>query len=97
MRTTNSLLGSDSASRREFEAIADSIMYRWSAERDVWVSQEEVEQARAYLARVGVITSPLSDGRYTMGESTASTLAAAHLVMLGLRHLHAHRRTRLRI
>ena len=22
-------------------------MYRWSAERDVWVSQEEVEQARA--------------------------------------------------
>jgi len=96
MRTTNSLLGSDSASRREFEAIADSIMYRWSAERDVWVSREEVEQARAYLARVGVSTSSLSEGRYNL-EETASTLAAAHLVMVGLRHLHAHRRTRLRI
>ena len=90
MRTTNSLLGSDTISRREFEAIADSIMYRWSAERDVWVSQEEVEQARAYLARVGVSTS-------SPGESTASTLTAAHLVMVGLRHLHANRRARLRI
>src|SRR5947207_3471686 len=95
MRTTNSPLDTDTLSRREFEAIADSIMYRWSAERDVWVSREEVEQARAYLARVGVNTSSLSDHRQTIGESTASTLAAAHLVMLGLRHLHAHRRGRL--
>ena len=94
MRTTNSLLDADTVRRREFEAIADSIMYRWSAERDVWVSREEVEQARAYLARVGVSTSSLSDDRFTMGESTASTLAAAHLVMLGLRHLHANRKGR---
>src|SRR6266487_701107 len=28
-----------------FEAIADTIMYRWSAERDLWVSPSEVEQA----------------------------------------------------
>ena len=97
MRTTNSPLDTDTASRREFEAIADSIMYRWTAERDVWVSREEVEQARAYLARVGVNTSSLSDAAYTMGESTASTLEAAHLVMLGLRHLHAHRRGRLTV
>ena len=90
MRMTNSLLDSEAEHGREFEAIADSIMYRWSAERDVWVSREEVEQARAYLARVGVSTSSL-------GEITASTLTAAHLVMLGLRHLHAHRRTRLRV
>ena len=33
--------------------IADTIMYRWSAERDVWVSDDEVEQVREYLARVG--------------------------------------------
>jgi len=39
-----------------FEAIADAITYRWSVERDVWVSPSEVEQARSYLARVGVAT-----------------------------------------
>ena len=96
MRTTNSLSGSATVIPREFEAIADSIMYRWSAERDVWVSREEVERAREYLARVGVSTPPLSDSRYNL-EETASSLAAAHLVMVGLRHLHAQRRTRLRI
>jgi len=90
MRTTNSPLDCNSVLGREFEAIADSIMYRWSAERDVWVSRQEVEEARAYLARVGVSTS-------SPGESTASTLTAAHLVMVGLRHLHANRRARLRI
>ena len=89
MRTTNSLLANEGVHSREFEAIADSIMYRWSAERDVWVSRDEVEQARAYLARAGVSTSSPED-------ITASNLTAAHLVMLGLRHLHAHRRGRLR-
>jgi hypothetical protein len=72
--------------------MADSIMYRWSAERDVWVSRDEVEQARAYLARVGVNTDTSSPE-----NTTASTLTAAHLVMLGLRHLHAHRRARPRV
>ena len=74
-----------------FEAIADTIMYRWSAERDVWVSPSEVEQARAYLERVGVVTSPLPDGRFGVGGSTAATLEAARVVLLGLRHLHATR------
>jgi hypothetical protein len=85
MRTT-----SDS-SEPGFEAIADVIMYRWSAERDVWVSATEVEQARAYLQRVGVMTSPLPDGRYVVSGETAATLEAARLVLLGLRHLHAAR------
>jgi len=42
------------SSGRGFETIADTIMYRWSAERDVWVSDDEVEQARVYLARLGI-------------------------------------------
>ena len=74
-----------------FEAIADTIMYRWSAERDVWVSPSEVEQARLYLERVGVVTSPLPDGRFAVGGGTAATLEAARVVLLGLRHLHATR------
>ena len=74
-----------------FEAIADTIMYRWSAERDVWVSASEVEQARTYLERVGVVTSPLPDGRFAVGGSTAATFEAARVVLLGLRHLHATR------
>ncbi|HYY05316.1 MAG TPA: hypothetical protein VE997_01975 [Candidatus Limnocylindria bacterium] len=77
-----------------FEAIADAIMYRWSAERDVWVSPSEVEQARAYLERAGVPTSPLPDGRFALGSATAVSLEAARVVLLGLRHLHATRRSR---
>jgi hypothetical protein len=79
---------------RGFETIADTIMYRWSTERDVWVSEDEVEQARVYLARLGVTTSPLPDGRYAIEGDTVSTLGAARLVLLGLRHLHAQRRGR---
>lgn len=77
-----------------FEAIADAIMERWSAERDVWVSPSEIEQARAYLERVGVMTSPLPDGRFAVGGRTAATLEAARVVLLGLRHLHATRMAR---
>jgi hypothetical protein len=77
--------------------MADGIMYRWSAERDVWVSDAEVEEARAYLARVGVSTSSLPDGQYAIGTDTASTLGAARVVLLGLRHLQAQRRGRVRV
>src|SRR2546428_11957147 len=66
-----------------FEAIADTIMYRWSAERDVWVSPSEVEQARLYLERVGVVTSPLPDGRFAVGGGTAAALEAARRLPLG--------------
>lgn len=74
-----------------FEAIAETIMYRWSAERDVWVSPSEVAQARAYLERAGVVTSPLPDGRFTVSGNTAATLEATRIVLLGLRHFHAAR------
>src|SRR5262250_2543825 len=97
MRTTNASTSSREETGRGFETIADIIMYRWSAERDVWVSDEEVEQARMYLARLGVTTSPLPDGRYTVNGEVASTLGAARLVLLGLRHLHAQRRSRPRM
>jgi len=66
-------------------------MYRWSTERDTWVSPTEVEQARAYLERAGVVTSPLPDGSFAIEGDTAGTLGSARLVLLGLRHLHAAR------
>jgi len=79
---------------RSFESTADAIMYRWSTERDTWVSTTEVEQARAYLQRAGVETSALPDGRYLVSGRTAATLEAARLVLLGLRTLHEARRSR---
>jgi len=94
MRTMNSSTPPRADAGRGFETIADTIMYRWSAERDVWVSEGEVEQARMYLARRGVTTSALPDGRYAVEGDTVSTLGAARLVLLGLRHLHAQRRSR---
>src|SRR5262249_33265113 len=48
MRMMNASTRTGEPSGRGFETIADTIMYRWSAERDVWVSDEEVEQARVY-------------------------------------------------
>jgi hypothetical protein len=81
----------NTSSTASFEAIADTIMYRWSAERDVWVSPSEVAQARAYLERAGVVTSLLPDGRFTVSGNTAATLEATRIVLLGLRHLHAAR------
>jgi len=38
-----------------------------------------------------VVTSPLPDGRFAIGGSTAAAFEAARLVLLGLRHLHATR------
>jgi hypothetical protein len=96
MATTNSPSRTDADASDGFEAIADAIMYRWSAERDVWVSAAEIEHARTYLARLGVATSALPDGRFAIAGDTAATLGAARLVLLGLRHLHAQRRGRLR-
>jgi hypothetical protein len=84
-------------SGRPFEIIADAIMYRWSVERDVWVSATEVVEARAYLARVGIDTVELPDGRFTAAGSAAEALDDARLVLLGLRHLHAARRAAARI
>lgn len=79
---------------RSFEVIADGIMYRWSVERDTWVSAAEVEQARAYLERSGIRTRPLPDGRFAVETEAAEALGAARLVLLGLRHLDASRRGR---
>jgi hypothetical protein len=91
MRTANRATAKQPGVGRGFETIADTIMARWSAERDVSVSDEEVEQARVYLARRGVATSALPDGRYAIEGNTVSTLGATRLVLLGLRHLHTQR------
>jgi hypothetical protein len=80
--------------QRSFEAIADGIMYRWSVERDTWVSSAEVEQVRAYLDREGIPTRALPDGRFEVAAGAAEALGAARLMLLGLRHLHAARRAR---
>ncbi len=69
-------------------------MYRWAVERDTWVSPTEIEQARAYLERVGVPTRPLPDGRFAVEGGPVQVYEAAPLVLLGLRHLHAARRSR---
>jgi hypothetical protein len=97
MRTTNAPLRTRTEGQVGFEAVADTIMDRWSAERDVWVSAQEVEHARAYLQRAGVTTSPLPDGRFAVAGDAASALGSARLVLLGLRHLHAARRGRPRL
>jgi hypothetical protein len=72
-------------------------MYRWSVERDIWVSSTEVEKARAYLSRIGIDTTALPDGRYTTAGGAAEALDAARLVLLGLRHLQAARRASSRL
>jgi hypothetical protein len=78
---------------RGFEAIADAIMYRWTIERDTWVGPSEVERARAYLAHAGIATRPLPDGRFVIEGSTATVCEASRLVLVGLQHLHATRRS----
>ena len=93
MPTTNTALRTRIEAARSFEAIADTIVYRWTTERDVWVSTSEVNQARAYLERVGV-TAPVDASAHA--ADAAGTLEAARLVLLGLRHLHAQRRARVR-
>ena len=52
--SVNDVLSSGGNTARGFESIADAIMYRWSVERDTWVSTIEVEQARDYLERSGM-------------------------------------------
>ena len=81
---------------RAFESIADAIVYRWQTERDTWVSSAEVEQARAYLSGIGVATLPLPDGSFSIEGDKPGAVGAAHLVLLGLKHLQASRKTRSR-
>src|SRR5437773_2597305 len=81
---------------RTFESIADAIVYRWQTERDTWVSTSEVEQVRAYLAGIGVATLPLPDGSFSVAGEQRSAVGAAHLVLLGLKHLQASRKNRAR-
>ena len=69
-----------------FDAVAKAIMYRWTAERDTRVSAAEVEQAREYLTRKGVWTTALAEGRFAVHGAVAS-VDAAHVVLLGLRHV----------
>ena len=77
--------------RQGFEAMADTILYRWSAERDTWVSASEVEEARAYLARQGIATSALPDGRFALAGEAARVVGGERLVLLGLRRLRGTR------
>jgi hypothetical protein len=93
MRINNVMHERRPETTRGFETIADSIMYRWSVERDTWVSSAEIAQAREYLSRAGVTTDALPDGRFTVAGENASTLGAARLVLLGLRHLQRVRKS----
>jgi hypothetical protein len=87
--------GARSETARGFEAIADTIMYRWSVERDTWVSSTEVAEVCAYLERSGFGITQLPDGRFRIQGEGEDALGASRLVLVGLRHLHAARRSRL--
>ena len=58
---------------RGFEGIADTILYRWSVERDTWVSPSEIEHARAYLTRHGIAISPRVRSAYGPGPASRMT------------------------
>jgi hypothetical protein len=90
MRNTSAAADIRGEAARAFEGTADAIMYRWSVERDPWVSASEFDQARAYLERAGIDVTGLPMTRRS--DETADTLEAARVVLLGLRHLHAVRR-----
>ena len=76
-----------------FEQVAESIMQRWSVQRDVWVRASEVEQARAYLRKVGIVTTKLPDGRFIVEGESGDAVEAPRLVAFGMRHLHGARLT----
>jgi len=88
----NDVVSGGCRTARGFESIADAIMYRWSVERDTWVSTIEVEQAREYLERAGMAITALPDGGYAVAGENVDTVGDARLVLLGLRHLSAVRR-----
>jgi len=73
-----------------FETIAGTIMYRWAAERDVWVSPGEVAEARAYLGRIGIATTELADGRFVL-DGIEGSVEASRLILVSLRHLCSRR------
>ena len=91
MGAGKSTLANGSEHRQGFEAMADVILYRWSTERDTWVSASEVEEARAYLARQGIATSALPDGRFALAGESTRAFGAERLVLLGLRRLRGPR------
>lgn len=93
-RDDRSVLSPRTESARAFEGLADSIIYRWQTERDTWVSTTEIEHARAYLACIGVTSAELPDGKYSVQGESPGTVAAASLVLLGLKHVQASRRAR---
>src|SRR2546428_170993 len=83
-----------SASRQRAGAVERSASASPASRKQGGSPSRPASAARAYLQRVGVATSPLPDGRFAVGGSTAATLAATRVVLLGLRHLHSTRRGR---
>lgn len=75
-----------------FSTLADSIVYRWRAERDTWVGPGEIAEVRAFLAQAGIRTHLRADGRFDVDAGTREVCDAARLVLLALRELHDNRR-----
>ncbi len=78
-----------SAVTARFAALADTVVYRWTVERDTWVGPSELEAARAFLAETGLSTRSLPDGSFGVGVSASPALSAARLFVLAIRHLRA--------
>ena len=77
---------------KRFEVMARDIIYRWSVERDTWVSGDEIREARAYLQERGIVTTNLPDGRFSVQGETAAILETAQLILLSVRHVVDARR-----
>ena len=75
---------------RRFEAIADAIIYRWSVEHHVSATPTEVAEAREYLQRAGIATTPLPDGRFLL-EQSGEVVEAPRLILLGLQRVVGRR------
>jgi len=75
------------AAAQRFVALANTIAYRWAAERDTWLGRSELEAVRAFLATVGVATRALPDGSFVLDDGSLRTVSGARLFVLAVRRL----------
>ena len=79
-----------------FEQSVPLILDRWTAERNTSVTEAELTQAREYLRRRGIGVHPVDGGRRRplrgaevrfVVDGARHAVEAAHVVLIGVRHL----------
>ena len=73
-----------------FEQSVPIILDRWTTERNTRVTEAELARARDYLRRCGVGVHPVEGGRFVV-DGASNVVEAAHVVLIGVRHLAAAR------